>query len=99
MGPYPISVSSISNLLIFVRASTRRPLTAKDLATVFSPACQVTRQAVSELYSEVMRAQRRHTPSRIKTFFTEWDRIFGVVYGQELEKAEQSAEETANLYE
>ncbi|OGW45613.1 MAG: hypothetical protein A2Y66_09045 [Nitrospirae bacterium RBG_13_41_22] len=98
LGPYPISVASVSNLLIFVRASARRPLTAKDLATVFSPTCQVTRQAVSELYSEVMRAQRRHTPSRVKTFFTEWDRIFGVVYGQELEKAELSVEETAGLY-
>jgi hypothetical protein len=99
LGPYSISVASISNLLIFIRASARRPLTAKDLATVFSPTCQVTRQAVSELYSEVMRAQRRHTPSRVKTFFIEWDRIFGVVYGQELEKAEKSAEETASLYQ
>jgi len=98
LGPYPISVASVSNLLIFVRASARRPLTAKDLATVFSPTCQVTRQAVAELYSEVMRAQRRHTPSRVKAFFTEWDRIFGVVYGQELEKAELSVEETAGLY-
>ncbi|MBI3600682.1 MAG: hypothetical protein HY097_08585 [Nitrospinae bacterium] len=34
-GPYPISAQSISNLLIFVRASARRPLTAKELATVF----------------------------------------------------------------
>ncbi|MBI4689775.1 MAG: N-6 DNA methylase [Nitrospirae bacterium] len=90
LGPYPISSASIGNLLIFVRASARRPL--------FSPTCQVTRQAVSELYSEVMRAQRRHAPSRVKTFFTEWDRIFGVVYGQELEKAEMTAEETAGLY-
>ncbi len=98
-GPHVISTASISNLLIFVRASARRPLTAKDLATVFSPACEVTRQAVSELYSEVMRAQRRHAPSRVKTFFTEWDRIFGVVYGEETEKAVKSAEETATLYQ
>jgi len=98
LGPYPVSSHSISNLLIFIRASARRPLTAKDLATVFSPACEVARQAVSELYSEVIRAQRRHAPSKVKTFFTEWDRIFGVVYGQELGKAEVSAEETAGLY-
>ena len=99
LGPYPITVSSLSNLLIFVRASARRPLTAKDLATVFSPHCEITRQAVSELYSEIMRTQRRQAPSRVKTFFQEWDRIFGVVYGQELEKAEKAAEETAHLYE
>jgi len=99
LGPYSISHSSLTNLLIFVRASARRPLTAKDLATVFGPDCSIARQAVSELYSAAMRAQRRQTPSRIKTFFVEWDRIFGVVYGQELEKAEKTAEETAKVYQ
>jgi hypothetical protein len=99
LGPYSISHSSLTNLLIFIRASARRPLTAKDLATVFGPDCSIARQAVSELYSAAMRAQRRQTPSRIKTFFVEWDRIFGVVYGQELEKAEKTAEETAKVYE
>jgi type I restriction-modification system DNA methylase subunit len=98
LGPYPINKSSISNLLIFLRASARRPLTAENLAAVFAPTCQIAQQTVSELYSILMRAQRRQVPSRIKTFFQEWDRIFGVVYGQELEKAEKSAEETARLY-
>ncbi|MBC8525471.1 MAG: hypothetical protein H8D22_01170, partial [Candidatus Cloacimonetes bacterium] len=91
MGPYPINRSSISNLLLFVRASARHPLTAEKLATVFDPTCEVTRQAVSGLYTLLIRAQRRHVPSKIKTFFQEWDRIFGVVYGQELEKAKKSA--------
>ena len=95
LGPYPINKSSISNLLIFVRASARRPLTAENLAAVFAPYCQIAQQTVSELYSMLMRTQRRKAPSRIKTFFQEWDRIFGVVYGEELEKAEKSAEETA----
>jgi len=97
-GPYPINIQSISNLLIFVRASARRPLTAKDLAGVFAPSCQVTQQTVSEFYSEVMRSQRKQVPSKIKTFFSEWDRIFGIVYGQELEKADKSAENTAKLF-
>lgn len=99
LGPYPINKSSIANLLIFVRASARRPLTATDLATVFSPSCQITQQAVSGLYSMLMKTQRRQTPSRIKMFFIEWNRIFGVVYGQELEKAEKSVSETAMLYQ
>ena len=92
LGPYSINALSLSNLLIFMRASARRPLTAKDLADVFGSQCSVARQAVSELYSASMRAQRRQTSSRTKTFFTEWARIFGIVYGQELEKAEKTAE-------
>lgn len=99
LGPYPITAASVANLLIFARASARRPLTASDLSKVFGPAHTVARQAVSELYSALMRAQRRSAPSRIKSFFVEWDRIFGVVYGQELEKAEQAAAETAQLYQ
>ncbi len=99
LGPYPINALSLSNLLIFMRASARRPLTAKDLADVFGPHCSVARQAVSELYSASMRAHRRQTGSRTKTFFTEWDRIFGIVYGQELEKAEKTAEEVAKHYQ
>jgi type I restriction-modification system DNA methylase subunit len=99
LGPYPITRDSLTNLLIFVRAAARRPLTAKDLSEVFGPEHEVARQAVSEIYSAVMRGQRLSAPSRIKSFFNEWDRIFGVVYGQELEKAEKTAEETASLYQ
>jgi len=99
LGPYPINKDSLANFLIFVRAAARRPLTAKDLSEVFGPEHDIARQAVSEIYSTVMRAQRLSAPSRVKAFFTEWDRIFGVVYGQEIEKAEKAAEETARLYQ
>ena len=99
LGPYPVNASSLANLLIFARAAARRPLTAHDLSMVFGPSNSVAQQAVSELYSAVMRGQRRTGPSRVKTFFQEWDRLFGVVYGQEVEKAERTAEETARLYQ
>jgi len=99
LGPYPITDASLANLLIYARASARRPLTAHDLSKVFGPDHPAARQAVSELYSAVMRAQRRQAPSRIKMFFREWDRVFGVVYGQELAKAERAAAETAQLYQ
>jgi len=98
-GPYPINKSSVSNLLIYLRASAHRPLTAEKLAEVFAPSCALTQRAISELYSELMRAQRRQAPSKVKTFFDEWNRIFGIVYGQELEKAEKTAEKTAQLYQ
>ncbi|MBN2029652.1 N-6 DNA methylase [bacterium] len=99
LGPYPINKSSISNLLIFFRASARRPLTAEYLAEVFAPSCQIVQQTIAQLYTILVKTQRRQTPSRIKMFFQEWDRIFGVVYGQELEKAEKSAAETAKIYQ
>ncbi|MBN1308420.1 MAG: N-6 DNA methylase [Chitinispirillaceae bacterium] len=45
-----------------------------------------------------MRADNRIFPSRPKRFFQEWDRLFGVVYGQDIGRAEKAAEETARLY-
>jgi hypothetical protein len=98
LGPYLIREDSLSNLLIFVRAAARRPLTAENLAQVFGPDNPLARQAVSEIYSAAMRSQRFSKSSRIKTFFKEWDRIFGVIYGQEIKKAEKEAAETAALY-
>ncbi len=98
LGPYLIREDSLSNLLIFVRAAARRPLTAENLAQVFGPDNPLARQAVSEIYSAAMRSQRFSKSSRIKTFFREWDCIFGVIYGQEIKKAEKEAAETAGLY-
>ena len=98
LGPYDIREDNLANLLIFVRAAARRPLTAEDLARVFGPDNPLARQAVSEIYSAAMRSQRFSKSSRTKTFYREWDRIFGVVYGQELKKAEKEATETAGLY-
>jgi len=97
-GPYPITASSLANLLIYVRSAARMPLTAQNLAKVFNPGTEVARIAVSELYSAAMRGQRRRSFPRVATFYEEWDRIFGVVYGEKLEKAETAAEETARLY-
>ena len=98
LGPYDIKDDSLANLLIFVRAAARRPLTAENLALSFGPDNPLARQAVSEIYSAAMRSQRLSKSSRTKTFYSEWDRIFGVVYGQELKKAEKEAVETASLY-
>jgi hypothetical protein len=98
LGPYDIREDSLANLLIFVRAAARLPLTAEDLARVFGPDNPLARQAVSEIYSAAMRSQRFSKSSRTKTFYREWDRIFGVVYGEKLKKAEKEATETAGLY-
>ncbi|MFH1231172.1 MAG: N-6 DNA methylase [Planctomycetota bacterium] len=99
LGPYLITPSSITNLLIYARASARLPLTAQNLAKVFGPHCPIASQAVYALYSSVMSTQRQQKSSRIKTFFNEWDRLFGVVYGQELQKAETALTEVKDSYQ
>ncbi len=98
LGPYPVSTASIASLLIYLRAAERQPLTAQALAAVFAPPQDIACQAVSQLYAAVMRAQRQQSLSRVRTFFDEWERIFGIVYGEEIGKAEEAAARTAQLY-
>lgn len=97
-GPYPLTSASMACLLIYVRSAARRPLTAPNLAEVFGPDHEIARLLVSELYSSAMRGQRRTLLPRVATFYDEWDRIFGVVYGEKLDKALLAIEETARLY-
>lgn len=98
-GPFRVDAQSLASLLIYVRSASRRPLTAESLAQVFGPGNDVARIAVAELYSAVMRGQRRSAYPRLTSFYEEWDRIFGAVYGEKLEKPEKAAEETAKLYQ
>lgn len=97
-GPFPVQASTLASLIVYVRSAARRPLTAENLANVFGPESEVTRLAISEFYSAIMRGQRSSKLPRVAAFYEEWDRIFGVVYGEKLEKAEKAAEETAVLY-
>lgn len=99
LGPYPITAESVANFLIFARARARKPLTAEALAASFGPGDAVARQAVAEIYTSLMRAQRASSSSRAKVFFQEWERIFGAVYGLELAKAGKATEVTAALYQ
>jgi hypothetical protein len=98
IGPCAIDAASLTALLIFARASGRRPLRADTLAQVFGPGTEVARQALSTLYGVAKRIQAQTAPSRAKRFFQEWDRLFGVVYGQDIGRAEHAAEETARQY-
>jgi len=95
-GPFPVAADSLANLLVYARSAARRRLTAEELARVFGPEQDVARTAVSELYTAAMRGQRRGR--RVATFFAEWDRIFGVVYGEAMEAATAATEEAAKAY-
>jgi SAM-dependent methyltransferase len=97
-GPYEIGPASLANLLVFVRSAARRPLTAHDLATVFGPERATAQLVVSELYAAAVRGQRRSTFPRVATFYAEWNRIFGAVYGEQLSQMEAAAQSTAHLY-
>ena len=100
IGPYSITEESINEFLLHLRALHRRPLVADELAREFGPAGDIAHEVVNALYSrltECLTAPESPFP-RVEMLYEEWKRIFGIVYGQELVKAEQDARALARLY-
>ena len=92
-GPYPITRESVETFLLYLRALRRRPLTPEALADVFGPKGAVARRLVATLYQATASSH-----PQLATLFGEWDRLFGIVYGQDTVKAETDAQQLADIY-
>jgi len=100
IGPFSITEESVNEFLLHLRALRRRPLGADELAKEFGPAGDVAHEMVNALYSrleECLTAPGGPYP-RVETLYEEWKRIFGIVYGQELVKAQRDAGALARRY-
>jgi len=93
-GPNPVNAQTISLFLTYIRALRRYPLTAQDLTKEFGPDAETARQAVNAFYQTLLASKS----PKVDTFFKEWDRIFGIVYGQDISKAEKDAAQLAKRY-
>ncbi|MDP2934899.1 MAG: N-6 DNA methylase [Dehalococcoidia bacterium] len=100
LGPYPITEETIAQFLLYLRALRRRPLTPEALAEEFGPKGGIARKMVATLYERLLDALTKpNNPyPKAATFFAEWDRIFGIVYGQDIAKAKKDNSELAKLY-
>jgi hypothetical protein len=95
VGPVPVGRESIELLLLYLRSLSRKPLTPEALADDFGPQGEIASRLVNAFYGAL---QAHHDHPRVATFFAEWDRIFGIVYGEELGEAQKDASELAALY-
>ena len=95
VGPVEVGRESVELLLLYLRSLSRKPLTPEALAADFGPQGDIAPHLVNVFYN-ALQAHRDHP--RVATFFAEWDRIFGIVYGEELGQAERDAPELAALY-
>ncbi|MEK7788015.1 MAG: hypothetical protein AAB658_21630, partial [Chloroflexota bacterium] len=94
-GPYAVNDDSIGVFLLYLRSLARKPLTPEALARDFGPSGDVAGTLVGALHN----ALKDHLDRPgVATFFNEWERLFGIVYGEELGKAEADAKELAKLY-
>ncbi|HAL61970.1 MAG TPA: hypothetical protein DCP08_06145, partial [Chloroflexi bacterium] len=93
-GPNPVNAQTISLFLTYIRALRRYPLTPEELTKEFGPDADTARQVVNTFYQMFLASKN----PKVDTFFKEWDRIFGIVYGQDISKAEKDATQLAKRY-
>jgi len=92
--PLHITRESVAQLLHYLRALAREPLTAVALARAFGPESEIGPRLVGAFYERLI--DRRSTLA--ETLFAEWDRIFGIVYGQDAAKEARDAQILGDLY-
>jgi len=88
-GPYEFTPESAKTFLIHLRALSRLPLTAENLARKFGPQSELAPKMVSALTNAL---EYWGNQTHIRTFFNEWKRIFGIVYGEQFSDGHQEEE-------
>lgn len=94
IGPYPFNQQSARTFLTYIRALSRRLLTAENLSEVFGPKSKLAPQMVSALADAL---ENWDSKAKARTFFNEWRRLFGIIYGEQFNT--HQAEEVKKLSE
>jgi hypothetical protein len=79
-GPYDFNPESARTFLIHLRALSRLPLTAENLTQKFGPYSKIGQKAVRAFANAL---EHWGNQTHIRTFFNEWKRLFGIVYGEQ----------------
>jgi len=91
-GPYDFNPESARTFLIHLRALSRLPLAAENLAQKFGPQSELAPKVVSAFANAL---EYWGDQTHIRTFFNEWKRLFGIVYGEQFTGGHQVKESEA----
>ena len=95
-GPYDFTPESARTFLIHLRALSRLPLTAENLAQRFGSGSELAQKIVSAFANSL---EYWGNQARIRTYFNEWKRLFGIVYGEQFSgHQDKEAETLLSLY-
>jgi len=96
IGPYDFNQESSRTFLTYLRALSRRLLTAENLADVFGPQSTIAVKAVSAFADAL---EYWDTKPRVRALFNEWKRLFGIVYGEQFTRSqEEDVKKLSELY-
>lgn len=88
-GPYSFNSESARTFLIHLRALSRLSLTVENLAQKFGHQSILAPKIVSVLANAL---KHWGDQTHIQTFFNEWKRLFGIVYGEQFTGGHQEKE-------
>src|SRR4030042_136216 len=93
IGPYDFDENSARTLLTHLRALSRLPLNAQNLAQKFGPQSELATKAVSA-FADALEYWGGDDNNRVRgVFFKEWKRLFGIVYGEQFSGSQQKEAE------
>jgi hypothetical protein len=94
-GPTRIDKDSVTELLFYLRALQRRPLTAEGLVKSFGPKSAIARDLITTLTAALDESDN----SKISAFYGEWNRIFGIIYGAGFSAEKSGVEDLRRAYD
>jgi methylase of polypeptide subunit release factors len=94
-GPHKFDSESAFTFVTYLRALARVALTAENLAVRFGPKSEIAQEAVGSFTD----ALANWSTKRAKVFFNEWQRLFGIVYGEQFAGgADKKTKALAEIY-
>lgn len=94
-GPHKFDSESAFTFVTYLRALARVALTAENLADRFGPKSEIAQEAVGAFVDALM----NWTTKRGTVFFDEWQRLFGIVYGEQFAGgADKKTKALAEIY-
>lgn len=79
-------LSGIRRLALLLRQKQKMALNKENVLSVINTKSSFVRQSISTVYQKIeFNLNHPEGSSRVKTLFKEWDRVFGILYGEEEE--------------
>jgi len=92
---HPITKETIETLFLYFHSLSHKILTPENLAEDFGHKSDIARKAIHILSNKLSTVKN----PKMEILYSEWNRIFGIVYGVELSKVEPHLTELAESYE
>ncbi len=76
--------SGLKRLALLLKQQEKRALTKQNLLAVINTKSKFVRESILESYKEIeFNLHNLNGSNRVRTLFEEWDRVFGIMYGQD----------------